>query len=354
MFVHSHKRFSLLVILLLLFPILSGCSTSSLTEKIFGKAKAVSDLPADAVKLDGPSIAQTTEALIGSAQSNIYVEQHEIDRADLMDMLINKAKQGVTVKVIIDQAGINAKSTYDFLRSNGVDVRYYPTQQGQFINAQLLSIDGSKALIGGNVWSDNAVNNHAAAIELDGYSAWKAAWVFGQDWKFATTILPQLAPTSLPNDNIILATDSNIETEVLQQVQNSKKTIRIEIPQLTYPTELINAIADFAAGGKEVQVILDASHAQSESTVINKLASSGVQVRLYPTSPNTSLNANFALFDGASTILGSAMWTHSAFVQNHELDVLVPSVAVTQRLAEVFSTDWQKSQPVSLKNASVK
>ncbi|MDA8440854.1 MAG: phosphatidylserine/phosphatidylglycerophosphate/cardiolipin synthase family protein [Peptococcaceae bacterium] len=336
-------KLTVLAVILALLPLLSGCSMSGVTEKIFGKAKPMSNLQANALYFDNSALTGPATQMINAAQNTIYVEQYAIDRQDLMNLLCAKAKQGLQVKVLLDQSAPSAKSSYKYLRAHNVDVHYYPTELGQYAEAKLLVVDDTTALLGGNPWTNTGRINHDVAVALPGKAALTAAQVFARDWKFATTIVLKVPTNNLPTDNIILAANPNIQTIITSLVQQATTSIQIEVGQLTYPSETITALADMAATGKQVQIILDAALAPSESQTIAQLKASGVEIRFYPATSKSKLSAHFAVFDHSTALLGSANWTHSSFVQNHELDVQIPSLAVSERLIQQFNQDWAKS-----------
>lgn len=341
----GYRRLLLATILISVF-FASGCSVSTLSEKIFGKTQAQANIPADFVHIDQQDLNKVVTDMINNAKKSIYVEQYQFDRKDLMDLLASRAKQGLDVKVLIDQSARSAKDTYNYLRAHGVNVQYYPTQKGQFLKVKLLSVDGSRALIGGNDWSSNSAVDHDVALELNNKSAFTAASVFARDWKFSTAYDLNLSAPSLPDDHILLATNANILSQVTRQIQAAKTSIKIELPQLTYPPELLTALSDFASSGKTVQVILDASQQKINQNAINELKSAGAQVRQYPADVQHKLSAHFALFDDSVSIVGSVNWTRSSFTYNHELVVIVPSKAVGAKLSQQFEADWQKSKDV--------
>lgn len=347
----------LLTLIFCLSLLVSGCSLASLSHKFFNQTQGQSNLPADFVYVDQAAMTQTATAMINSAQKSIYIEQYDFDRKDLMNLLVNKAKQGVQIKVLLDQFVKSNADTYDYLRANGVDVQYYPTEKGQAARVKLLSVDGTHALIGGNDWSETAQNYHDVAIQLSDWSAWKTASIFVNDWMTATTLDLNLANTTLPNDNITLATNANIKTMLTTQLQQTKKSVQVELTQLS-DSDIVNLLASMASSGKSVQVILDDSQQTANQAAIQKLLASGAAVRLYPTDNNRRLTARFGLFDDKTTLIGSANWSYISFVQNHELDLLIPSNQVTQKLSNVFAQDWKKSQAIrpaqSHSSASVK
>ena len=337
-------RFLAIALILLSLPFTAGCSVSSLSNKFFSKTQAESQLSGDFVHIDEKAITKASSEMIKGAKKSIYVEQYEFDRKDLIDLLVQKAKQGLEVKVLMDKTPKANQATYNYLRANGVSAQYYPIVQGQASKSKLLCVDTTRALIGGNDWTNSDLLSHDVGIELKGKAAWRASSIFARDWKFTTTIDLNLADTSEPEDNIVLATNANIQSFITRQVQDSKTSIQIEVTYLTYPPELITQLTEFATSGKKIQVIIDSSQYTANKATVDKLVASGVQVRLYPTDATHKLNGRFALFDNHSVFLSSANWSRSSFTQNHELGVFVPSTSVAQKLALMFNADWEKSK----------
>ncbi len=323
--------------------LVSGCS---LPGKIFSK-KTEATLTAKYIHIDDQEYSKAVAGLIKSAKKCVYVEQYWFDRKEYMDLLVERAKQGVEVKVLLDNSVRANKETYEYLRANGVSVQYYPTLKGQSARSKLLAVDNTRSIIGGNDWYSAAGQYHDAALELDGRAGRRVARIFSRDWAKATTNdLNVPAETDLPDDYILLATNENIKPVVIRQIQASKKSIQVELTQLADP-DLISLLADAAASGKQVQVILDPNSQKINQYAVDKLKSAGALVRYYPVTDTVHLNSRFAVFDGSSALLGTANWTHSSFVQNHEVAALVPSTAAAQRLSAQFNEDWKKSKDAS-------
>jgi cardiolipin synthase A/B len=344
------KPFVLFSLLICTALLLSGCSISSLSTKVFGK-KVEATLPAEFVHIDDQEYSKAVTSLIKGAKKCVYVEQFQFDRKDYIDLLVAQAKQGVEVKVLLDNSVKANKATYDYLRANGVSVQYYPTQKGQSARAKLIAVDNTRSIIAGNDWYSAASPNHDVALELDGRAGLWVAKVFSGDWSKATTNnLNVPSQTDLPDDHILLATNDNIKAVLSRQIQDSKKSIQVELTQLA-DTELITMLSDIAASGKQVQVILDSNWQKTNQFAIDKLKASGASVRNYPTTDTLRQFSRFAVFDGTNTVLGTANWTRSSFVSNHELAAMVPSKAVSEKLATLFKEDWQKSKDAEVTKA---
>ncbi|HZW84121.1 MAG TPA: phospholipase D-like domain-containing protein, partial [Candidatus Deferrimicrobium sp.] len=109
-------------------------------------------MPAEYVHIDDQEYSKAVTSLIKGAKKCVYIEQFQFDRKDYIDLLVAQAKQGVEVKVLLDNSVKSNKTTYDYLRANGVSVQYYPTQKGQSARAKLIAVDNTRSIIAGNDW----------------------------------------------------------------------------------------------------------------------------------------------------------------------------------------------------------
>ena len=182
---------------------------------------------------------------------------------------------------------------------------------------------------------------HDLAVELSGISAWKVANSFSKDWEFTTTLPLAIAKNSpLAEDNILLATNTNVKQQLIEQISGSTKSIEIEISEITDP-DLMQALTDVAKKGRNVRLILDRTVASENPSIQETLAAKGIQIRYFPSQP--SLGMHLAVFDNTSFIFSSSGWTHSSFIADHEFSITVPSPTASAKLDEMFKQDWKKS-----------
>lgn len=331
------------IVLLLIFMVLSltGC-----TLKIPGltpKTVSLSNLPADALIIDN-AIYDQTLALINSAKTSIYVEQAEFDDPRLIQLLLTKADSGVDVRILLDQWQKVNKATLDEFKNQNnpnISIQFYPAQKGQLVHTKLLIIDQQKALINGPAWTQSGFQAHDLAVELSGRSAWKAASLFSKDWEFTTTFPLSVPKTSsLPEDNIVLAVNTNVKQQLTDLISSSTKSIWIENPEITDP-DLILALTTAAEKRRDVRIIGDRTVYSKTPVTLEKLEAKGVQIRYYPTQP--PLGMHVAVFDNTSFLLSSSGWTHYSFIANHEFSITAPSPAAAAKVTEMFRQDWNKS-----------
>lgn len=331
-----------LVSLTLLFCtlFLSGCSLK--LPKSFAKPAPTSNITADALLIDQYAIYNRTISLIQSAQTSIYVEQTVLNDPQIVNLLLAKSKAGVDVRILLDQWQKANWDTMDQLKSQNVSIQYYPAQKGQTDNAKILIVDQNDAILYGPTWTAQDFQAHNAAIELTGKSAWKAAGIFSNDWSFTTTF-PLNVPktTNLPEDNITLATNSNVKEQLSELISSSTSSILIENSEITDP-DLDQALIDAAGKGRKVQIIVDSSVAATTPVTLENLKAGGVDIRYYPT-PN-SQGVRMAIIDNKSVLLSNSDWTKYIFTADHEFSATIPSAAVAQKLTQMFEQDWNKSK----------
>lgn len=332
------KNYRLLIYLLIFSILITGCSAripffSSKNDE------PVSNLSGDALLTNGQEIYNATLDLINSAQKTIYIEQSAFEQPTIKEKLIEKARSGLEIKILLDQFQKVNKSTMDELKSENISVQYYPAQKGQDHRVKLLVVDHSQAIIYGPAWTEKELNSPNLAVKLTEKSAWKTAYsVFATDWKNATTLSLNIPnSTDLPDDVVTLARNANIKPQILQQINNSQSQIVIELGELT-SDDIARALIEAAGNGVQVQVIL-ASQSSAQLSVIENLKKNGIAVRFYPADTNRQL----AVFDQKCFIISSSGWTYSAFVINHELSITVPSPAASEKLLGLFFSDWEIS-----------
>jgi phosphatidylserine/phosphatidylglycerophosphate/cardiolipin synthase-like enzyme len=315
-----------------------GCSFNL---KIFDKETPISTLPPEAIYINGDTVYKLTTDMITTAKKSIYVEQAEFDDSRLIQLLIQKAREGLEVRILLDQWQQVNQTTLDQLKSQNISVQFYPARKGQFDRVKLLVVDHEQALVYCSPWTEKGFNSHTLAVKLTDWSAWKAASIFSKDWEFTTTLTLNVPKTSsLPDDNIVLATNANIKQQIIEQINSSTKTIWVETA-LVSEEDTVQALIDAVKKGREVRLILDQTEAEANPVTIETLRNGGIQVRTCSTDKLHGLN--MGIFDRRTFIQSSSSWTYNSFVINHELSVTVPSPSATEKLVELFNQDWANS-----------
>lgn len=325
-----------LTIFLIFF--LGGCTFNL---KLFNEEAPISNLPPGAIYIDGDAIYNLTIDMISSAKKSVYVEQAEFNDSSLIHLLIQKASEGLEIRILLDQWQQVNQNTLDQLKSQNISVQFYPARKGQYDRVKLLVVDHEQALVYCSPWTEKGFDSDTLAVILTDRSAWKAASIFSKDWEFTTTLTLNVPKTSpLPVDNIVLATNANVKQQIIEHINDSTKTIWVETA-LVSEEDTVQALIDAVKKGREVRLILDPTEVEANPNTIETLRNGGIQIRTYST--NKLHGRNVGIFDGKTFIQSSSSWTRNSFVINHELSITVPSPDATKKLVDVFNQDWTES-----------
>ena len=113
-----------------------------------------------------PTLMRYLERANKSVYIMMYVFKSDTDTiARIVDVLVRKAKQGVDVKVILENSIEDNELTYQSLRSGGVQVVYDP--RAVTTHSKLVIIDGYIVFVGSHNFSYSAMmKNHEASVMI--------------------------------------------------------------------------------------------------------------------------------------------------------------------------------------------
>lgn len=140
--------------------------------------------------------------MINSAKDNIYIQQLYIykdweDRINpFVDLLINKSKQGIKIKVILnynpnyDSTNEKNNQTKQYLENNSIEVKFIYTNWSYFSNVHNkgIIVDNKSVLISSINWNENSVTrNREVGIIVENYDVVKFYTdVFFYDWNLSS------------------------------------------------------------------------------------------------------------------------------------------------------------------------
>ncbi|MCE1248551.1 MAG: phosphatidylserine/phosphatidylglycerophosphate/cardiolipin synthase family protein [Firmicutes bacterium] len=326
-------------------------------------------------------IFKNIEDLVRGAKKSIQIEMFSLDKKDLVDLLIQDAKNGVKVQIIMDppnELPMEAEKgkAIEKLRKNGVDVLLYPVKEanspeskfGQIDHVKMMIVDGNKAIIGGMNWGQHSPNNRDVDVMVEGPAVDNMEWMFRKDWLTSggeQKDLPWIDKTPAhPEGNSAVQlinssldrNDQTIGMSVNRAIRNAKKSIHCELFCLSQ-RETVENLIDAHKRGLDVRILLNPlkikDFAVNEKAAA-QLKDAGVPVRWYVPDKATEnkLHAKIGVFDDDQVILGSANWTNAGFKVNREADVEVLDKKVNSAFDKAFEIDWAKGseEPHYLEN----
>lgn len=360
--------------------------------------------------IDGGQIFHSIDKLLTNAKNSVLVNMYEIQnpalhphrsappgtpgankQALIVDKLIALTKQGIKVKVILDNSYDREKQSFhnqvliDHLKANGVEVLAYPEKGAKISHVKLLIVDGKYAVIGGMNWGNHSAANHDACVMLEGDDVGNLIGdIFKVDYEYSggdVKTLPQYKTFAQENIKVLTTSQAGspdggkneILEEILDRIDNAQKSIICELFVMTdkiVAEKLIEAHNRLKANNQPgVKLIVDPGlylKFKNCRPVVDYLKNSGIPVRFYKPdwSKEEKLHAKWGVFDEEELVIGSANWSKvglqsnsptdpgfSSQLQfakgNHEANVFIKSQELCKAFVQQFNYDWsdKKSMP---------
>lgn len=356
---------------------LVGCGQSPLQVKrragsALSPTATGSQLVADAPRLtlDGAANYAAIERVINEASHSVFIESFNFrnDRSgkQLCDLLVARAKQGIRVRVLIDQVGnyFEAKSkngVVAYLKERGVDARVYDWRSlGKGINIthrKLYLADGTRGLTGGMNLTDEFHDvRHDLLVEFrDDEVARSLHREFAYDWKQAggaDFVLPEV-PVQPSMDRVLVTSPAEQRFEIRDAlygaIRSATRQVEVESPYLS-DDGLCQALLEARMHRVAVRIIVPGANGSPifkrlNSTSANALMKAGAEIRRYDLRYS---HVKYFAVDGALAFVGSANGDNRALAINQELSVAVREPQLLQELdGRLFETDWALSAPVT-------
>ncbi|MFT3906375.1 MAG: cardiolipin synthase [Steroidobacteraceae bacterium] len=345
-----------------------------------------------ALLIDGPASFGAMRAAIAAAQGSVNLETYifaddELGR-DFAQLLMDKARAGVEVRVIFDAVGsIDTPSQlFDTMRSTGVQIEEYqpfrkvllfPWRFHKRDHRKLLVVDGRVAFTGGmNISATYASSSTSrpgpdkgltegwrdTQARIEGPAVQQLQAIFFETWvrlggmvSSDAKYFPLLAP--LGNDVVATVTstgarqrDEAIYSTYLAAIRHAQHQLWITQAYFAPPPQMRHALEDAARRGVDVRILLPGF---TDSTAIlyasqasySELLRAGI--RLYEMD-NALLHAKTALVDDALVIIGSANLDYRSFLHNNEITAAVISDPLAAQMRRAFQTDLDRSHLINV------
>jgi cardiolipin synthase A/B len=332
---------------------------------------------------DGYAFFPDLLAAIGKAKSHIHFDFYIFDDDALgmliADSLIDRAHEGVEVRVIYDDVGCwnVSHKFFERMREEGIEVcAFLPVRFPSFTSKvnyrnhrKIIVIDGKVGFVGGmNIalryvkgkdgkpWRDTMVKVEGSAV----YGLQRAFLV---DWYFVDRTLisdrkyyPQPL-VSAPNNRIAqTVTSSPISSnpEIMQGyvrlILAARRYIYIESPYFLPNEPVLFALKTAALGGLDIRIIVpwktDAGLAEwGGRSYLREMVEAGVSVYLYT---GGFLHSKMLICDDSLVSCGSTNFDFRSFENNFESNTFIYDEDTALRFKAIFLDD--QTQTVEFKN----
>lgn len=309
-------------------------------------------------------------------QYYIY-EQDEIGNA-IIELLIQKAKEGVEVRFIYDDFGSPSIKKKIERRMTEAGVQVHPFHKVHFYllanrlnfrnHRKIIIIDGQTAFTGGINVSDKYINNKKSKLywrdthlRIDGPGVFYLQYLFISDWNFCcpNALKPEqlyFVPNKVIKENTHVQVASSgpdslqpsVLFSILQAIYLAKKEILITTPYFIPGDSILEALRIAALSGLSVKLLVPGIgdskfvNAASKSNY-NDLLQAGVEIYMYQ---KGFVHAKTLVADGKLSIVGTANMDHRSFELNFEVNVIVYERKFGEQMRKVFFEDLEDSMKI--------
>jgi cardiolipin synthase len=331
---------------------------------------------------DGYSMLQSLLSAIKSAKHHIHVEFYifEDDAVGRLvkDALMDKAREGVEVRVLYDDVGCwkVPHRFYDEMREAGIEVHgflkvRFPrfTSKVNYRNhRKLVVVDGRIGFIGGmnlaerylkgvpwGIWKD-------IMMQVEGKAVYGLQMTFLTDW-YATdhslitssSYFPQMEDKGTSLMQVVTSDPVGEWKDIMQglliAITSAQKYVYIQSPYLLPTEPILLALKTAAAAGVDVRIMIPE---KSDSRMVHwgtmsylqELMEAGIKIYMYQ---KGFLHSKLIVCDDCLSSVGSTNMDFRSFEHNFEVNAFMYDRTSALKLKEIFLSDQKDAKLLHLK-----
>lgn len=330
---------------------------------------------------NGDKTFQAIIEAITNAKHHIHVEYYiySDDKIGniIKNILIKKSREGVKIRIIIDDVGswsLSKRFISEF-EKNGVEIYSFMevrfprfTSKMNFRNhRKIVIIDGRIGFTGGINIADRYIEGiknlgpwRDTHLKIIGDAVACLQVVFAADWYFVTKenlVGKNYFPTftekaGTPVQVSASGPDSdwkNIEQAFFAAISNAKEKIYITTPYLMPTQPIFSALEIAALSNVDVRVILPEKSdvvipKWCSFSYIEKLLQAGVKVYFYQ---HGFTHSKFMIVDGVFSTIGTTNLDFRSLETNFEVNAFIYEKEFTRKLEEYFLFDLKNSRQIN-------
>lgn len=317
-----------------------------------------------------------------------YIVKNDIIGNEIKDLLIEKAREGVNIKFIIDKVGSIklGKKYIEALLLAGVDVVYYTyflapilrlinTQINYRNHRKIVVIDGKVGFVGGMNIGDEYLGKSNMGNWRDIHILVKGDFVCGLQKAFLHdfhTIKRIDGNSSLcanrPNEyfpkfeesdgSLMQIVKSGPDSEypyimqaILKMINIAKSHIYITTPYFVPPESIMDALKLAALSGIDIQIMFPGRYDHltvyyASRTYLAELLACGVKVYSYD--KKAFVHSKTITIDGKISTIGTANMDIRSFELNYEINAVIYDEEIAKQFEKIFKDDITSSVEMTL------
>jgi cardiolipin synthase len=330
--------------------------------------------------VDGEETYDAIAEAIREAKRHVHLEYYifEPDRIGTMfrDLLIEKAKQGVEVKLLVDAIGSNhlTKEFLKPLRDAGAEVAFFhPVFFAAFKPRPVINLRTHRKIVVCDDWTgftgglnitdaENDVVNprayHDFHLKLTGDAVRNLQHIFWEDWFYTTgEEPPRERPLPIPpvGKHIVHILGSGPDTEwapikrvYLSAIETSRSRVWLTTPYFVPDDAAIATLTNAALRGVDVCILLPRRSDVLLATLaarsyFDELTRAGVTIYEYT---DAMIHSKTMVVDDALCFAGTVNFDPRSFLLNFEVCAMIYGRDAAQTLARQFEDDRAIARPV--------
>lgn len=344
--------------------------------------------------------AEVWQQMFDAAKTRIDLGQFYVanQQGSLLDGVLQHLKaageRGVKIRFLMEEKGIRISTpeTLEQLKAiPNLELRIIPYQRlsGGILHAKYLLVDGEQAFVGSQNFDWRALAHiHETGLRIsDAGVVGQIQAIFEQDWQAQALLvadkpvpqLPYQPKAETPQGNYLVASpraynpagviDSQVELPRL--LATAKQRVRVQVMDyapLSYGPEhsrpyyavIDNALRSTAARGVKIELMVanwntkkpDIAWLKSLAVVPN------VQIKIVTVPPASSgfipfarvIHSKMMIIDGETAWIGTSNWTGGYLDNSRNLELVLHSPAMSQRVDKLYSQLWDSvyAEPIKL------
>ncbi|KXZ39109.1 cardiolipin synthase [Alkalithermobacter thermoalcaliphilus JW-YL-7 = DSM 7308] len=319
-----------------------------------------------------------------SAKDHIHMEYYIIKDSQIgrqiKDVLIQKAKEGVEIRILYDDVGswrlwFN-KNFFNEMRKEGINIYPFLPSLFPFLNKKInyrnhrkiVVIDGKIGYIGGINIGDEYLGKDKKIgfwrdthIKIQGEAVYMMQLTFLFDWYFSSRKLlldkkyfPKL---SFCGENIVQVVSSGPDSDweaihkaYFTAICQAKKRIYIQTPYFIPDESILMALKTAALSGVDVKIMFPANPDHkvvywASLSYFSEILKAGGKVYLYE---NGFLHCKTLIIDDDISSVGTANMDLRSFMLNFEINAFIYDRQVTSELLRDFNEDIKECREITL------
>ena len=302
-----------------------------------------------------------------------FIIENDKTGAELISLLIDKARQGVKVRLLYDYVGsfYFRPRVLKQMREAGIEV--HPFLKLTFMqfalrlnwrnHRKIVIIDGNVGYMGGMNIADRYVIGDKewkpwrdTHLRITGEAVAALQYTFAIDWDYTTrdlltsTTMHYTEPPASPDYMLQMMGSgptgrwNSISFIFLKAITLAKRCVYIQTPYFLPSDSLLKALQSAALAGVDVQLMIprktdSAMLHLATNSYLKECLLSGIKIFLYEP---TVMHAKVVIIDDEFVTTGSTNFDFRSFEHNFEFNTLVYSKEFNQKMKDIFVDDKEQ------------